>query len=365
MTIKSTGSLNIQEIANEFGGTAPLSLSAYYRGGARVPNGPAGNANIALSGAISIGSFFGSVRELGLTIAANRTNYNLLTEFTNLYGAPSGAVPVRLTINAGVTLGATAGNTALIIGQFPAGTVITIDNFGSIQGYGGAAGAAGGDAIYANYANQTVVINNKAGGTIYGGGGGGGRGGTGGTGGGGYYTTYSWFANGDWAPSPNESCRPGYLWSCRNYPQNCDPNAVCLGGYSTGTDEGGNTRYACNGCYHQYPNYSSGGAGGAGGAGGVGQGYGQANAVGSGGAGGGAPGTNAGWGGTGGTGGAGGTWGNAGGYGGTGNTGGSGNYTGGSAGAGGSAGGAGGRYLVKGASSVTVNNSGTILGALA
>lgn len=354
MAIKSSGALAMSEIAAEFGDTGSnLALKNYYRGGIKVPNGPAANANIATSGALSMLSFYGAIAEMQITITANTTNVNLLSLYTTLFGAPASPVVIRLTINSGVTVGG-SGAVALTIGQFPAGTAITIDNYGSIQGYGGAAGAAGGDAIYANYANQTVVINNKAGGTIYGGGGGGGRGGTGGTGGGGYYVAYSYLGSAKWAYSCLNSCQARYSNS-----------AVCLGDCSTKAADEGAPLYVCNACYNPYNAYTSGGAGGAGGYGGVGQGYGQANAVGSGGAGGGAPGTNAGWGGTGGTGGAGGTWGTAGAAGNTGGTGGNGNNGAGAAGGAGTAGGAAGRYLVKGANMVTFNNLGTIAGGLA
>lgn len=37
MTLQTSGSISILDIANEFGGGAPHSLSEYYRGGARVP----------------------------------------------------------------------------------------------------------------------------------------------------------------------------------------------------------------------------------------------------------------------------------------------------------------------------------------
>ena len=47
MTIKSSGTLAISEIATEFGGSTPHSLSEYYAGGSNVPSGtadPSGNA---------------------------------------------------------------------------------------------------------------------------------------------------------------------------------------------------------------------------------------------------------------------------------------------------------------------------------
>lgn len=358
MAIKSSGALAMSEIAAEFGDTGSnLALKNYYRGGIKVPNGPAANANIATSGALSMLSFYGAIAEMQVIITANTTNVNLLSLYTSLFGAPSSPVVARLTINSGVIVGG-VGGPALTIGQFPSGSIIAIDNYGSIQGFGGAANSGtGGDAIKADYPNQTITINNKTGGTIYGGGGGAGKGGTGGTGGAGYYIAYAYFGNGNWASSPDQSCRSA--------PWTAHTSGVCLGGYSQSVDEGGNPVYACNGCYDPYAVYTSGGAGGGGGNGGVGRGYNQAPTAGVTGSSGAAGGTNAGAGGAGGTGGTGGEWGAFGAAGNTGNTGASGNNGSGSAGTAGTAGGSPGKYLIKGAYSVTLNNSGTVAGGLA
>lgn len=347
-----------------------------------------------LSGSINMNNAHASAY-----IGSTTTNVNLLSTF----GSPSTVTSYKALIPSGVTVGATSGNTALTVGQFASGSSIVINNYGAIQAYGGGSSSSGGDAINANYPNQTVTINNQTGATIYGGGGGGGRGGNGGSGGSGgqgYYVniTYSFYFC-------RCSCNPygtATLWG-DVYGSSCCGTTYNSFVYINGTLEfcvGSLTGYASsphNGYYrgtlHQvlvnptfysvgtasnvYTSGGSGGAGGAGGSGGLGQGYGQTNtagSAGSAGASGSAGGTNAGAGGSGGTGGsggAGGTWGvtgTSGNAGATGNTGASGNYTGGSAGSagsGGSAGGSAGRYLVKGSNSVTLNNSGTVLGGLA
>lgn len=38
MTLQASGSISLADLAAEYGGTAPHSLSEYYRGGAYVPN---------------------------------------------------------------------------------------------------------------------------------------------------------------------------------------------------------------------------------------------------------------------------------------------------------------------------------------
>lgn len=62
MAIKTSGSLALSEIASEFQDGTPHSLSEFYRGGSLVPDASA-NSNVPSSGAISIGNFYGSVRQ--------------------------------------------------------------------------------------------------------------------------------------------------------------------------------------------------------------------------------------------------------------------------------------------------------------
>lgn len=59
MTLPASGQLSMSQIAAEFGGSVPHSLSEYYRGGGLVPNTP-GNAGIPTSGAISLSNFYGA-----------------------------------------------------------------------------------------------------------------------------------------------------------------------------------------------------------------------------------------------------------------------------------------------------------------
>jgi hypothetical protein len=56
--LASSGTLSINDIAGEFGGSAnPESLSEFYKGGSRVPNTTL-NANIPTSGTIAISNFY-------------------------------------------------------------------------------------------------------------------------------------------------------------------------------------------------------------------------------------------------------------------------------------------------------------------
>jgi hypothetical protein len=404
MAIQDSGQIKISDIVAEFGGTAPHGMTEYYRNGDNVPGN---NTNVPESGQISLTNFYSAVNEIQQTYSSTTTNLNLATVFGGNWGS---TVPKRVTINSGVTIGATSGNAAILIPSGMAGTLV-IDNNGSIEGHGGAANSgAGGNAITATHTTG-VTINNASGASIKAGGGGGGQGGTGGTGGNGGaggtggggkydYVVYTQPCN-DYAPKGDSSYAQTY-----QIPSRCQQN-------------GGDGRFQnASACMVQYylPSWvfqclaeantnggaggaggNSGGAGGAGGAGGVGQGYNQTNTSGSSGSagasggsgsGGSSGGTNAGTGGTGGargqggtggTGGAGGTFGNSGGTGLTGSTGATGatgssgangNRTNGSSGSGGSsgssgssgsAGGAAGYYITN-RGSITLNNSGSVAG---
>lgn len=337
-----TGSISLGNVRSELGASGPISLGS---SNVRTLSGQA-------TGAVSLGA-----ARACAWIATNQENLNLFEKAAS----PATVANYRFVIASGVTVGGTAGS-ALLIGSFPPASNVTLDNYGSVLGMGGAGssyyGNNGGTAIAANYANISMIVNNY--GTVYGGGGQGGRGGTGGTGGTGgqgvYYTQNIQYNGGSfrWEYSECTNLTRGYWNGTLVY--QASGNQTQGNGYYRGNYQGSSVCWAGDkGTPAQYiyyyqiwvyvANYTSGGAGGAGGQGGVGgrgQGYDGINTVGSTGSGGSpgsAGGTNAGsggYGGTGGSGGTGGTYGNNGNTGGTGNagaTGNAGNYTGGSAGA--------------------------------
>jgi hypothetical protein len=184
--------ISINTIVAEFGGTAPHSLSEYYRGGGLVPNTP-GNAAIPTSGQIAIGNFYGSANRtaVALTISGNTYNYDVYNNRGPSYVA--GATDLTVTVNPGVLVGSTSTGTyaMLVPSAFNPGDTVTIVNNGTIQGMGGGGGAGGpvtsnpqpntsnaggtgGGGGNAVYVNRPVVITNN--GVMAGGGGGGGGG---------------------------------------------------------------------------------------------------------------------------------------------------------------------------------------------
>lgn len=176
MAIPASGQISLTTIQTEYGGSNPISLSEYYRGGTYVPNSTT-TATIPTSGAISVSNFYSTSNTQEFTISTNQTNLDLRTYVDGL--GYNGLANVVVTINAGVYVYATStANAALTVGAtFPA--AVTIINNGYIMGMGGvggsaSAGSAGGTALRV-YVNTTVTNNSY----IAGGGGGGG---------GGYYT---------------------------------------------------------------------------------------------------------------------------------------------------------------------------------
>ena len=408
MPCPASGQISISDLVAEFGGTAPHSMSEYYRNGDLVPGN---NTNVPESGQFSLTNCYSAVNEILHTHSDGDTHANLATIFGDNWAS---TVPKRVVVPSGVTVGGTSTH-AMNVPSGMGGTLNIVVS-GNIHGHGGAAnGGNGGNAIHC-VQTSGVTITLNSGGTIKAGGGGGGQGGTGGTGGNGgaggqggqgrykvANTGWRYFAN---------SCSTAYncaLQACNNqigwgasappsnYAGSARNTSYYTGGYwddiyRTQCESWSYTTGGAGGA-----GSTSGGAGGAGGAGGVGQGYNQSNASGSSGASGSAGGSgtsgsaggnsagtggtggSGGTGGQGGTGGTGGTFGNSGGSGttgssgntgATGNTGANGNYGNGSSGSsgssgasgsGGSSGGAAGYYIYNRAS-ITFNNNGTVAG---
>ena len=375
MAVKTSGPLSLLDIQNEFGGEIPIGLDEYYRNGGRVPNN---NANVAASGLITMGSFYGAVNEIVATVS-NVASLDVQTLFGTNWATD---VPKRVIVPSGVTLGPTVIPTGL------AGT-LTVENNGEIQGLSGTAGGgAGGNAITAS--SSFTLINNGA---VRGGGGGGGAGGSGGTGGQGSATTTSTVTEGPYysansymwsgraiCPGWDKLYWAGSLLSTSSALQNSTTMTIGSYTYIRGAKKGGGPAGAVCGypvfsapAFFTYEvsrsgtststTYTNGGVGGSGGAGGRGQGYGLTATTGSAGGAGSNGGTNAGAGGSGGTGGTGGTWGAVGGTGNSGGSGANGNYTNGSAGSAGSVGGAAGRAVYMAAGTLSLTNNGTMNGA--
>jgi len=183
MTLPASGPLSLADIQTEFGGSNPISMNEYYRGGAFVT---ANNTGVPTSGVISVNNFYGTTRRIAipLTISSNAYNYDVYANRGGTYVA--GISDITVTVNNSILVGSTStGTYAMSVpNSFAGGDTVTIVNNGVIQGMGGAGGDSqfaaqsggnpGSGAGNALYINRATTIQNNS--TIAGGGGGGGGG---------------------------------------------------------------------------------------------------------------------------------------------------------------------------------------------
>ena len=197
MTLQSSGAISLSDIRDEYnnGSSAPIVLNDYYRGGslvrANASNNTATNLSAdvptsANSSPLSIDDFYGQKRAFRKTYSSTATDQSGVGVFGDDFAVD---YPKEIVINSSQTVGATSTSApALKIDSTGAGT-ITITNNGSIEGAGGAAGSAGGNALQVDGSVAVTLVNN---GTIKAGGGGGGAGGDGGKG---VYTANATFSS--------------------------------------------------------------------------------------------------------------------------------------------------------------------------
>lgn len=171
MALPVSGPLSLSQIQTEFGGSNPVSLSEYYRGGGLVTTN---NTGVPTSGTISISNFYGTVRQFAFT---NSTNYSTPQDLRTLAinAGWNGSDALLVTNNGIISSNTTASPSLTISGSFPNG--VQFVNNSIIVGMGG----AGGNTVENGYPGGTalavgaaVTITNN--GTLAGGGGGGGAG---------------------------------------------------------------------------------------------------------------------------------------------------------------------------------------------
>jgi hypothetical protein len=186
MAIQSSGAISLSDIQTEFGGSNPISISEYYRGGTYVtPN----NTSVPTSGTISLSNFYGATKQFSFTVSSNQQEMNLSTYATSV--GWDGSSPIVMTIASGVYIWSDSTSTGALIIPSSLNGLVTITNNGYIMGKGGA-GGLGGSSRTSGYNGGPAIANSATGvtltnasGAFIGGGGGGGAGGTYGGGGGG------------------------------------------------------------------------------------------------------------------------------------------------------------------------------------
>ena len=79
MAIQSSGAISLSDIQTEFGGSNPISISEYYRGGTYVtPN----NTSVPTSGTISLSNFYGATRQFSYTFSSSAQEVDLNSTLT-------------------------------------------------------------------------------------------------------------------------------------------------------------------------------------------------------------------------------------------------------------------------------------------
>jgi hypothetical protein len=184
MALPASGPLAFTNIQTEFGGTNPIGLNEYYRGGPFVPVSSS-TTTIPSSGTIAANNFYGTAKRINVPLTIGSPTYNYDVYNNRGPGYVAGISDVTLTVSPGVTVGSTStGAYAMLVpSSFSPGDTVTITNNGVIQGMGGGGGpgqfgatngnpgGGGGNALYVN--RPTTIQNN---GVLAGGGGGGGAG---------------------------------------------------------------------------------------------------------------------------------------------------------------------------------------------
>ena len=183
--LQASGAISLQDIEEQYNPGTNLpsrGLSEFYLGGSLVRANAGNNsstnmsAGVPTSGTISFNDFYSKERAFKKTFSDGDTNQSADSVFGDDFEVN---YPKQLVVGSGDTIGSTStSNAALTIESNGVGS-ITVTNEGSIEGAGGAAGAAGGNALEVAGSVAVTLVNN---GTIKAGGGGGGAGGTGGSG---------------------------------------------------------------------------------------------------------------------------------------------------------------------------------------
>jgi hypothetical protein len=87
MTLQASGSISLLDIQTEFGGSAPISLSEYYRGGSYVL--ASASSTIPSTSTISLSNYYGAsaivrpvVSSVAVTPSETATTFSIVTSVT-------------------------------------------------------------------------------------------------------------------------------------------------------------------------------------------------------------------------------------------------------------------------------------------
>lgn len=180
MTIKRSGIIGLADVQNEFGGSAPIGVSEYYRNGAYTT---ANNSAVPTSGPVSINQFYGAAKyvpgyagpyTISSSIVLPQNSGNTVYYYCIGGGGGGGGGSSRISYRYGAGGGGGSGGNSY--GSFAAAPGDTIS---FIVGGAGAAGAArdgpyssgssggiGGQSLIRRNGTTMVTANGGIGGTV-------------------------------------------------------------------------------------------------------------------------------------------------------------------------------------------------------
>lgn len=188
MAIKASGTLSIQDIVDEFGGTEPHSLNEYYRGGDNVSDNSY-NQDIPTTGEISLGDFYSARASVQFSILAygggggGGDGYANGSGSGRTYQGRSSGIMSEATYNQYVTDG-NIGTVNVPSGNYLAAAIATGGAGGFIANSNGTSAGTAGTGTPFGEGGAAGVVNNIGGDAPWGhwGAGGGGAGGDNGSG---------------------------------------------------------------------------------------------------------------------------------------------------------------------------------------
>jgi len=134
MALQNGGAISLLDIQNEFGGSNPINISEYYRGGTYVPNISA-NSSIPTGGTISFNDFYGGTNTSLFISPPSYTGNGFFDTFTITVTSNTSwsVTDNRSWISTSVTSGSGNGSFTVSIQKNNSGTT----NFGTVVVSGG------------------------------------------------------------------------------------------------------------------------------------------------------------------------------------------------------------------------------------
>lgn len=159
MALPASGAISWSAIQAEFGGSNPINISEYYRGGGLVPD-IAANSAVPTSGAISASNFYGATAEAP-DVIPNAVNWANISGFGAGENANQTITGINQTISINWTVVGTAGiSYSLNNGTWNYGSSVNIVSGNTLRfrAEDGLGSGASGSVTVRNGSNGNVTL---------------------------------------------------------------------------------------------------------------------------------------------------------------------------------------------------------------